>query len=182
VSLPSELLDQARLLAFKEPRRPKQASLRRAVSTAYYALFHFVGEQSAGTLLGAGPANREYRDLARRAIAHTKLMDVCKEFEKPTPKPLLQTHWNGTASHDPLGIVGDADMATICGNFQDLLNDRHRADYDFSASFSRQDALDACQKAQDAMEAWTRLKRAKPGALKLFALAILLWPGLHGRP
>jgi hypothetical protein len=37
-----DLLDQALHLVHKERRNPKQASLRRAVSTAYYALFHLL--------------------------------------------------------------------------------------------------------------------------------------------
>ena len=37
-----DLLKQAIQLARNESRKPKQASLRRAVSTAYYALFHFL--------------------------------------------------------------------------------------------------------------------------------------------
>lgn len=42
MSLPNELLAQARHLATKEPRRPRDASLRRSVSAAYYALFHLL--------------------------------------------------------------------------------------------------------------------------------------------
>jgi hypothetical protein len=37
-----DLLRQAFHLVHKEPRKPKQASLRRGVSTAYYALFHLL--------------------------------------------------------------------------------------------------------------------------------------------
>ena len=37
-----DLLAQALSLVHKEPRNPKQASLRRAVSAAYYALFHLL--------------------------------------------------------------------------------------------------------------------------------------------
>ena len=37
-----DLLEQAHHLANREPEDPKQASLRRAVSTAYYGLFHLL--------------------------------------------------------------------------------------------------------------------------------------------
>ncbi len=37
-----DLLQQAKRLAHLEPKKPKQASLRRAVSTAYYSFFHFL--------------------------------------------------------------------------------------------------------------------------------------------
>jgi len=36
-----DLLEQAEFLANRESVQPKQASLRRAVSTAYYAVFLF---------------------------------------------------------------------------------------------------------------------------------------------
>jgi uncharacterized protein (UPF0332 family) len=39
-----DLLRQAFLLLHKEPKTPTQASLRRSVSTAYYALFHLLIE------------------------------------------------------------------------------------------------------------------------------------------
>jgi uncharacterized protein (UPF0332 family) len=37
-----DLLDQALKLVHQDPLNPKQASLRRAVSTAYYAVFHLL--------------------------------------------------------------------------------------------------------------------------------------------
>src|ERR1700684_3228614 len=42
LALHNDLLEQAEHLARREPKRPRQASLRRAVSAAYYALFHFL--------------------------------------------------------------------------------------------------------------------------------------------
>ncbi len=42
MSLHADLLDQAEQLAHLDPRRRKQANLRRAISSAYYALFHLL--------------------------------------------------------------------------------------------------------------------------------------------
>ena len=42
MAFPAHLLEQAKHLANREKRRPRQASLRRAVSTVYYALFHLL--------------------------------------------------------------------------------------------------------------------------------------------
>jgi len=42
MSIHADLLAQAKQLARKEPQRPRQASLRRAVSAAYYALFQMI--------------------------------------------------------------------------------------------------------------------------------------------
>lgn len=53
MNLHNELLRQARHLATKEPRRPLQASLRRAVSAAYYALFHLLVDDAVRRMVTA---------------------------------------------------------------------------------------------------------------------------------
>ena len=37
-----DLIEQAEHLVYLDPGKPKQANLRRAVSAAYYALFHYL--------------------------------------------------------------------------------------------------------------------------------------------
>ena len=64
MSFPNDLLEQARHLANREPKRPKQASLRRAVSTAYYALFHLAEHRNREELEQASGAFR-LRENAR---------------------------------------------------------------------------------------------------------------------
>jgi uncharacterized protein (UPF0332 family) len=46
VALHDDLLAQAEHLARVDKKKPKQANLRRAVSAAYYALFHPVASSS----------------------------------------------------------------------------------------------------------------------------------------
>ena len=75
VALAEDLLEQARHLANRERRRPKQASLRRSLSTTYYSLFHlFV--QSAITNW-RGEAQRI--DLAR-GFEHRTMRRASKRF------------------------------------------------------------------------------------------------------
>lgn len=181
MSASADLLEQARGLASKERRKPKQASLRRALSTAYYSLFHFIGEESTRLLFGSGPGERKFRDFARRALAHSKVKEVTAEFVKPTPKAILREFWSTSAGFDPLGITGDLNLITIEEAFRNLQILRHGADYDFSKNFTRQQAMDACAMAEGGMEAWRNLRVSKPEALRLFATAILLWPGLASR-
>src|SRR5437773_5383463 len=91
-----DLVAQARMLASREPRRPKQATLRRSVSTAYYGLFHFLIEESTALLFGGGQADAAFRHLAARAFVHGKMRSVCKEFVKPNAQDvhdLLQPFW-----------------------------------------------------------------------------------------
>lgn len=72
-------------------------------------------------------------------------------------------------------------MATVCDNLMTLQVLRHTADYDFTVKVTRSEALDACDKAKEAMDAWNKLKVSHPEAVALFAMCLLLWPGLSGR-
>ncbi len=71
------LIDAARILAgvsggATTPGRPRQAMLKRAVSTAYYARFHAVCESNADALVGASPTGEDF-DLwvqTYRALDH----------------------------------------------------------------------------------------------------------------
>jgi hypothetical protein len=50
-----ELLELAREIANLHRGHPRQASLRRAVSTAYYALFHLLISEAMGRAFDHGP-------------------------------------------------------------------------------------------------------------------------------
>src|SRR5579863_6321021 len=86
---PNDLLEQARHLANREPKRPKQASLRRAVSTAYYAIFHLLSMEMAKNW--KRPAERF---TVARMLDHTPMVKVCKakrdeliDYFKTRPAP-----------------------------------------------------------------------------------------------
>ena len=71
------LIDAARLLAgtfgpASTPGRPRQAMLRRAVSTAYYAMFHALLQSNANTLVGSSPTAYEIELWVKtyRALDH----------------------------------------------------------------------------------------------------------------
>lgn len=81
----ADLLLAAEALARLDDRRPKQASLRRAVSSAYYAAFHSLARTCADELIGARRANTEvwvrvYRALdhreAKRALSTQAVLDL----------------------------------------------------------------------------------------------------------
>ena len=76
-----DLIATARGLAELSPRRPSQANLRRAVSTAYYAMFHCLAAAAANLLVGRSrnPSwHRVYRTLehgaAKNACGHKQAM------------------------------------------------------------------------------------------------------------
>ena len=83
---PLDLMEAARGLMELSPRRPSQANLRRAVSTAYYALFHCLAACAANSLIG------RVRDAAwhqtYRVLEHGKAREACENKRALTAFPL----------------------------------------------------------------------------------------------
>ncbi len=134
MSIPDDLLEQSRHLANREPRRPRQASLRRAISTAYYSLFHL--------LINAAVSNgrsARHRDLLARAFQHRNRRTACAETSK-----LMSRSQDLSAVH--LGRIADA--------FVLLQEDRQTADYDNSKTWTRSEVLDRIEIAGAAFESW----------------------------
>jgi hypothetical protein len=71
--LSTDLLKQAKDLAKQDPNRPKDASIRRAISTAYYALFHFLLDEATEMLVGATQADKRLRHLLSRCFGHGRM-------------------------------------------------------------------------------------------------------------
>jgi hypothetical protein len=78
MSLPVELLDLARHLSTREGTRPKQASLRRSVSTAYYALFHLLTSEAV-SLIGSNMSLVGTRKI-QRWFDHSEMKRVSGMF------------------------------------------------------------------------------------------------------
>jgi len=87
LSLSSDLLVQARTLIAGEPKRPRQASLRRAVSAAYYSLFHMLAEDAAQAFF-AGADAVELRMVVRRALQHATMKKVAQGIAARSPSAL----------------------------------------------------------------------------------------------
>lgn len=179
MNIAGDLLSQARILAKAGAKRPKQADLRRAISTAYYSLFHHLCEEVTKEFFGVSAADQKFRALAKRSIAHTKIKVVLEQFRRREPAGILVPFWN--LKRDPWGIVPNQDLDRLRRIFWKLQEMRHEADYDFSRGFSRQDALDACDEAKQGIEACDRLKQNDPQIMKLLSMCILLWSGLASR-
>lgn len=106
MSLASELLDLADHLSTRERRRPRQASLRRSVSTSYYALFHLLTAESAG-LIGSSMAPGAIRKM-QRWFEHGEMKKVCGMFSAAdAPKQITSI----------LGSPVSADLQTVAQAF-----------------------------------------------------------------
>ena len=154
-----DLLRQARLLATKEPRKPLQASLRRGVSAAYYALFHLLVDEAVGRMVAA--SQQSLRDCLSRAFAHANMNTVAQMFAKSSVSPKLSPGLNG----HPL----QPELIKVAKAFVDLQH-RHDADYNMAQRFSRQDVLDLIDQADQAVSDWHNVRNTPPADTFLVGL------------
>src|ERR1017187_2909833 len=128
-----DLLEQAYDLAHKEPAHPKAASLRRAVSTGYYALFDLLIDEAVSKWV----VERQ-RSIMARTFEHGRMKIICDD--------VLKTAKSG----------GDvpAELNTVAHSFIQLQHHRHTADYDNSKQWSRSDVLKVLMLATNAFAAW----------------------------
>jgi uncharacterized protein (UPF0332 family) len=126
MAFPLDLLEQAHHLANREPKRPKQASLRRAVSTAYYALFHILTSETAKNR--KRPAERH---TVARMLEHTPMGKVCS-----TKRDELNAYFN---THPPASRELDVlkHLHLVAGTFVQMLQHRHTADYNGAVKWTR---------------------------------------------
>ena len=102
--------------------RPRQSELRRAVSLAYYAMFHSLAKQSADMLVGATRGRRSQRAWlqAYRSLEHGLAAAQCR-------RPIIRRF------PDEIQQFAEA--------FVDNQQMRHDADYNPDASYIRSDVL-----------------------------------------
>lgn len=138
MALADELLDQAYHLAHKDPD-PLEASLRRAISSAYYALFHLLIEDAIGNW------NRPRYQQGRlaRAFDHGRMKAVSKEIvdrKSVATDPLLDQ------------------LKEVAGAFIRLQQERHSADYDIMRAWTRAEVADELERATKAFQTWAVIR------------------------
>ncbi len=142
VGFPEELLDQATTLV---TGKQTQANLRRAVSTAYYALFHL---------------------LIRDTIAHWSNPNhyprLVRTFEHPRMKTasanMLKVLATETGNFDPAQLAVREKLGLVAQGVVDLQQARHRADYDTEEPLDAADALLRVEQAISAFYTWQEIK------------------------
>ncbi|WP_372424657.1 hypothetical protein [Salinarimonas chemoclinalis] len=147
---PQELIGAAEHMLRRRRTSPRQALLKRAVSTAYYAVFHAAARMAANALVGRTKASTDAWLLTYRAVQHAFVKNVVRRADVQ-------------ALHD-----GVRQFASIFIALQEL---RHLADYDPSRSFTREEAVTAVELAQRGIAALA----AVPAAIRLDLAARLLF-------
>ena len=136
MGLADELLEDARHLATRGFAEKRASCMRRAVSTAYYAVFHLL----VGDFVGNWPFADQRARLARM-FDHKKMRDAAftpSDEKNPTPT--------------------EAALVDVKTAFRQLQADRHRADYDLSWNIVATDVTDAITLAEDAFVKWRAIR------------------------
>jgi hypothetical protein len=158
--LPEGLLEQAQHLVKREPKRPKQASLRRAISTAYYALFHLLISEAVLNWRRA-----EDRAELARMFEHTHMRSICtnkrdelnKGFKKKAGRPNQEE-------------AVKRNLHRVVNTFVQMHEQRELADYDYSSNWTRTDVLPKVEGVAAAFKGWKAIRNEDIAQAFLFTL------------
>lgn len=153
---PDDFIKTARALVSPQgPGRPRETDLRRAASTAYYALFHCVAAAGADLLVGGKQSDRSERAWrqAYRALNHGRAKNRCKEI---------------IGKKKQMGFP--AELEDVAAEFVNLQRTRHRADYDPAEPFTKTDVLQTIRVAERAMAKFTQADRRDRRAFVVYML------------
>ncbi len=172
MALHHDLLEQAEHLAKREPKKPKQASLRRAVSAAYYAVFHLLAADGAKRLSPVNPPGLQA--LIQRTFNHGDMRAVCKAFAEGH-KSTIQRKPPGQpppATRNLITLPLAPSLFAVVQAFVDLQEARHDADYNLIKQLNRLDVLNHVNTARQAFADWATIRNT-PNAT-VFVVALLL--------
>lgn len=163
---PDHLFEQAeRLIAPLAAGPPRQVDLRRAISAAYYGVFHFVLTALADEFVGRSRRGTPQYELVYRSVDHSAFRLICDEVSKSSPRPKYLPYLPGNGMG--MNIQAFALVST------DLQQKRNRADYDPTPRFRTADAQLVVDAARGAIR---RFNRASITRRKAFLTLLLCAP------
>lgn len=161
---PDRLLETAERLTPSRRGRPAYTDHRRAVSTAYYAVFHAVTDRASRTVFS--DADEEFLRKIQRWVGHSDVRVVAvwvSQLEGTrggSPPPQIVSLLRPAGSNHL-----DADTVVIADGFLELNEKREQADYDHDAVFPRADTLTQIALARSVVDV---VQRADSDATKRF--------------
>jgi uncharacterized protein (UPF0332 family) len=161
---PDHLFEQASKLISAQAGRPRQADIRRAISAAYYAIFHATITRAVDQFVGVTNRDRSRYGLVYRSVSHAWLRDLCKEAQKATPSNRFRPYAPSTGF--------GSNIAAFAAAVIELQEKRHSADYDVMIRVNRSDAALAIATARAALKRFSKAS----GARRLAFLSLLLFP------
>ena len=142
----------ARELLPAKPGRPRGTNLRRAVSTAYYALFHCLARSCADTLIGKSGAVRETDAWTRayRALDHNAAKRRCQDAQGTEPF--------------------SEKTRLFAKTFAQIQKQRHRADYAPDAVFRKSEVIQRINDVKDVIKGFEKESMAERRAFAAYVL------------
>ena len=164
ISNPNHLFEQAdNLIVATTP--PRQTNLKRAISAAYYGLFHLAVTAAADLTVGSTKRTTPRYTLVYRSADHNQMRETCEQVGKSNPPDKFKPY------------VPSVDFSEAIRGFADtfvaMQAKRHRADYDPSYSATRSDAEIAVRQARTAMQ---QFESAPTAEREAFLFLILFRP------
>jgi hypothetical protein len=167
VNFSKSLITHALQLAVMEHAGSRQDEMRniyerRAVSAAYYALFHHINSSAVGLIAPNVSVQTNHR--IQRWFEHAEMKKVCGRFlHTRLDQPLL----------DLIGNTASSDLQNVARGFIKSQEARHSSDYDLSYSLTSAEARQLILLAVDAMASWDQI--ASTPEANIFILSLLMW-------
>jgi hypothetical protein len=131
------------------------------VSTAYYALFHLLGESAAEQFSAV-----RLRGFVRRGLEHGRMRQVAAHITSIAVS-------GARPKFSLAGVVISPDLQDVAAAFVTLQQARHEADYDLMRAFTPTEVAGLVQAAENAFAAWTRIRKSADA--DAFIIAMLFW-------
>jgi hypothetical protein len=157
MGIAEELLAVADRLAAPAPNEPEQASFRRSISTAYYALFHLLVQEAVQCWSGSVTA----RFGLERKFEHKVMKDVSNSIHRSS--------WRGWSIPPPAVPL---ELQIVAKTFVTLQEARQQADYDNAKVWVSIEARNQVANARLAFEKWASI-RTHPAASE-YLLSLLI--------
>lgn len=160
---PDQLLEHAHRQLAITGGAPRKVDLRRAVSSAYYSVFHELCQQAANAFAG----NSRAWAVFYRSLSHGDVRKRCEDLGRdPLPDKLIRLFGRKAF---------DAELQKFAGALVELQISRHSCDYDPDFKIVKSDAEQALDAAAQALQA---IRDAGAGQRLEFLSYILLgWRG-----
>jgi len=141
---PEHLFEQADKLKVPPPHGPpRQVDLRRAISSAYYGVFHAVLAAAANKFIGSTKQSSIQYSLVYRSVDHGALRRLCLEVKNAQASVKYRPYV------PPDGFGPDIQAFAVA--VLELQEKRHSADYDPSIRIQSSDAALAINTARTAL-------------------------------
>lgn len=140
--LPEGLLEQAQHLVKREPKRPKQGSLRRAIST------------------------KDRIELARM-FEHSHMRSICANKRDELNKAFKTRKKVGRPNQEE---AFKRNLQRVVNTFVRMHEQRELADYDYSSNWTRTDVLPKVEGVAAAFKAWKAIRNEDIARAFLFTL------------